>query len=337
MTFHDDPLVADDSYGLESGSGFNTGIVQLQSGAEERTARWGSALRTFDASRSVRTRATAAYLETFWQARQGSAHTFPYKDWRDYASTADGATPSFLGSGGGALAVTNVDQPLTGVVDGVNKTFQLVKQYVRGAIVRTRNITRPISGTVLISKNVGAGAVAQTIGVDCTVDYSTGLVTFAVAPAIGAVIRGGFEYYIHARFGKSIDEVGIRWRFVEGDQINCDKIPIVEVPDGPAVDDEFYYGDAENVGVISASFTVNLGLGRVQKWTVNTASLSATMPNAVGWPQGDMYLRVYNDGSQTIQIKRADGTNEFTIAAGAKALFALLEVSGVNQWFGFAA
>lgn len=336
MTFHDDPLTADDSYGLKGGSGFNTGIVQLQSGAEERIGRWGSALRTFDAARTVKTRAIAAYYETFWQARQGSLHTFPVKDWRDYASTADGATPSFTGAGGGALAVTNVDQSL-GTGDGSNKNFQLVKKYVRGSIVRTRNITRPVSGTVLISKDVGAGPVAQTLGVDFTVDLSTGIVTFATAPAVGALIKGGFEYYVHCRFDKSIDETGIVWHFVEGDQINCESIPIVEVPEGPAIDDEFYYGDSENVGVIAASFSVNLGLGRLQKWTVNTASLSATMPNAVGWPQGDQYLRVYNDGSQTIQIKRNDGTNEFTIAAGAKALFALLDVGGVNTWVGFAA
>jgi len=336
MTFHDDPLTADDSYGLKGGSGFNTGIVQLNSGAEERTARWGSALRTFDAARNIRTRATAAYYETFWQARQGSAHTFPYKDWRDYASTADGATTAFLAAGGGSAAVTNVDQTL-GTGDGTTKTFQLVKKYVRGAIVRTRNITRPVSGTVLISKDVGAGPVSQTLGVDFTIDLSTGIVTFATAPAVGALIKGGFEYYVPCRFGDSIDKTGIVWHFVDGDQINVESVPIVEVPEGPAIDDEFYYGDGENVGVISASFTVNLGLGRLQKWTVNTASLSATMPNAVGWPQGDMYLRVYNDGSQTIQIKRADGTNEFTIAAGAKALFALLEVSGVNRWYGFGA
>lgn len=336
MSFHDDPLTPDESYGLRGGSGFNTAIVQVQSGSEERTARWGSALRTFDAARNIRTRAQAAYYETYWQARQGSANDFPYFDWRDYASTADHATTGYAAAGGGVAAVTNVDQTI-GTGDGTTKSFQLVKKYVRGAIVRTRNICRPISGTVVVSVDVGAGPVAQTLGVDFTVDLSTGILLFATAPAAGAIIKAGFQYYIRARFGDSIDKTGIVWTFVDGDQISCESVPIVEVPEGPAVDDEFYYGGSPsgNVGAITASFSVNLGLGRLQKWTVNTASLSATMPNAIGWPTGDMYLRVYNDGSQSIQVKRYDGTNEFTIAAGGKATFALLEVSGVNRWYGF--
>jgi uncharacterized protein (TIGR02217 family) len=75
------------------------------------------------------------------------------------------------------------DQPI-GVGDGTRKVFQLVKG--------TRTIAKPVAGTV----KVAAGGVA----VPFTVDTTTGLVTLATAPAVGASVTAGFEFDTPVRF-----------------------------------------------------------------------------------------------------------------------------------------
>lgn len=83
-----------------------------------------------------------------------------------------------------------------GTGNGTTTAFQL--KITRSTDLRTasKNILHPIRGSVAIS----VASVGKAEGSDFTVDYSTGIVTFASAPANGAAIIADFRYYTAVRF-----------------------------------------------------------------------------------------------------------------------------------------
>ena len=107
--------------------------------------------------------------------------SFRWKDWADYRSCSTEAQPSFL------------DQAI-GTGDGARTQFQLTKSYTSGGYSYLRTIKKPVAGSV----SVGKAGVLQTSG--WTVDTTTGLVTFAVAPGSGQVVTAGFEFDVPVRF-----------------------------------------------------------------------------------------------------------------------------------------
>jgi uncharacterized protein (TIGR02217 family) len=95
-----------------------------------------------------------------------------------------------------------------GVGNAALTQFQLVKTYVSGTEIVTRQIKKPVSGTVKVYKN----AVLQTSGY--SVDYEVGKVTFTTAPAVGVVVTADFEFDAPVRFDTdflpaSLDSYGI--------------------------------------------------------------------------------------------------------------------------------
>jgi uncharacterized protein (TIGR02217 family) len=95
--------------------------------------------------------------------------------------------------------------------------FQLVKTYGTGLRNYVRAINKPVAGTVLVAVN----GVAATP----SVDYATGLLTFASAPAPGAVITAGYEFDVPARF--DTDRIAINLASFQAGEIP--EIPIVEI------------------------------------------------------------------------------------------------------------
>jgi len=116
-------------------------------------------------------------LAAFYSARKGTLQRFRYKDWSDFYALQDGVDQQgYLGVGNGAI-----------------NQFQLIKRYL-DVEVTERTITKPIANTVAVYFN---GSV-QSSG--WSVDATTGLVTFAVAPANGVVITADFEFDVRAKF-----------------------------------------------------------------------------------------------------------------------------------------
>ena len=102
---------------------------------------------------------------------------------------------------------------------GAATTFQLVKRYTSGAQSWTRTITKPVAGTVALALN----GVAQITG--WTVNISTGVVTFAAAPAAGVAITVGFEFDVPVRF--DADTLDVTLDFERLGSITS--IPLIEV------------------------------------------------------------------------------------------------------------
>lgn len=171
MSFHEIRFPTDISYGSSGGPEFSTDIVITNGGHEQRNANWAEARARYNVAQGVKTQAQLAGLIAFFRARSGRAYGFRFKDWADFS-----ASNQNIGTG-----------------NAVKTQFQLIKKYDSSVVV-TRNIAKPVSGTVKIYKN----AVLQTTGysIDCT----NGIVTFTSAPSIGVAVTADFEFDVPVRF-----------------------------------------------------------------------------------------------------------------------------------------
>ena len=131
-----------------------------------------------------------ASVIAFYEARMARLRGFRWKDWADYKSCLPSAT------------VAATDQ-LIGQGDGTATSFQLSKTYSSGLQSYVRTINKPGAGTVLIA----VGGVVQSSG--WSVDTTTGVITFAVAPANGASITAGFEFDVPVRFDSDLMDVNL--------------------------------------------------------------------------------------------------------------------------------
>ncbi len=181
MAFHEVRFPDDISRGARGGPERRTQIVELASGDEERNASWASSRRRYDVAYGIRRADDLAAVVAFFEARNGRLHGFRFKDWADYKSCQPTGSPSAT------------DQPL-GAGDGATTAFQLVKRYASGAQSWTRTITKPVAGSVTIA----LGGAPQSSG--WSVDTTTGLVTFASAPAAGVAVTAGFAFDVPVRF-----------------------------------------------------------------------------------------------------------------------------------------
>lgn len=179
--FHEVQFPTDISKGSSGGPERVTDIVELVSGFEERNATMANSRRTYDAGMGLRNVNDLHDVIEFWEARFGQLFGFRWKDWSDYRSCKTKNQPAFT------------DQ-IIGTGDGTQTQFQLVKNYTSGAYGYQRKVRKPVAGTVLVGKN----GVNQSTG--WTVDTTTGIITFAVAPAAGQSISAGYEFDVPVRF-----------------------------------------------------------------------------------------------------------------------------------------
>ena len=186
---------------------FSTAIVTGQSGAEQRAPDWDNARLRYDAGPGIRSEADVMALVEFYRARRGPAVAFRFRDPFDASSAGGGGAPGMA------------DQ-IIGTGDGVRTDFALVKAYGSGVGAAQRRITRPVPGSVLVSIN-GVAAGGWTLG-------PLGVVSFAVPPASGAVVRAGFLFDVPVRFADDRLEVS-RATWMAGEIAS---VPLVEVREG---------------------------------------------------------------------------------------------------------
>jgi uncharacterized protein (TIGR02217 family) len=188
MAFHEVRFPDNISRGARGGPERRTQVVELASGDEERNASWANSRRRYDVAYGIRRADDLAAVVAFFEARNGRLFGFRFKDWADYKSSL----PS--------QAVTPTDQQI-GTGTGSLKTFQLAKRYTSGAQTWVRIIAKPVTGTV----RVALGTVEQMSG--WTLDATTGVVTFTIAPGSGVIVRAGFEFDVPVRFDTDMLDV----------------------------------------------------------------------------------------------------------------------------------
>lgn len=300
MGFHEVRFPTGISEGSSGGPGFSTAIVETDGGQIHTVARWAEERRTFDASASVQSYEDLNDIAAFYRARRGCANGFRFKDWSDYHSSVN--DPSYRG------AIGTRDQVI-GVGDGTTTQFQLKKTYTSGPSSGTYTVRKPVSGTVLIWVN----SMAVLSG--WTVDTTTGIVTFSVAPTSTHVIEASFEYDVPVMFAKAIDDV-LSMSIDDFDSGSIGSIPLVELVDPePGNVGEFFYGGAYEA-VFSANMTLSTGTARLYVLSTSTASLSVLCPDPASIPMGGPLFYVINGGATTFTLKDHLGTTLATLAAG---------------------
>jgi uncharacterized protein (TIGR02217 family) len=206
MNFHEIRFPTAIAFHSTGGPQRKTEIVTLGSGYEERNAVWANSRRSYDVGSGVRSLDDLSAVIAFFEARMGRLYGFRLKDFADYKSCAAGA------------AVSPLDQAL-GSGDGATRAFALSKSYVSGPASWTRNIQKPVAGTLRV-------AVAGTeISSGFSLDETTGFVGFAAAPADGAAISAGFEFDCPVRF--DTDGLSINLASFQAGEIPS--IPLVEI------------------------------------------------------------------------------------------------------------
>ncbi|MBI2801235.1 MAG: DUF2460 domain-containing protein [Gammaproteobacteria bacterium] len=167
MSFVDVRLFgADIIYDTTGGGSFSTEVVPVKSGKEVRNANWPQSRWRGDLGERLIRRSELDYLNEFFHAMRGRAHSFRHKDWADYQVTV---AKGLLGAGSGSGLAA----------------YQLYKRYTLGGQITDRKIQKPVAGTAQVFRNgslVTAGGAAGNYALDTT----TGIVTF-VADASAAV------------------------------------------------------------------------------------------------------------------------------------------------------
>jgi uncharacterized protein (TIGR02217 family) len=173
--------------GATGGPRFSTTIQESDSGKETAVQNWTYPRHMFDISWGIQSKADWSVVTSFFMARRGKAYGFRFKDFSDYKAT-----------------LTQI-----GVGTGINPTFQMVKIYTDAVRPLTRKITRLVTGTVSIFVN----AVLKTETTQYTLDYNTGLLTFAVGniPSAGQIITSTYEFDLPVRFDNDGINVDLDW------------------------------------------------------------------------------------------------------------------------------
>jgi uncharacterized protein (TIGR02217 family) len=210
MAFHEVRFPAGISLGATGGPERRTEIVVLGSGAEERNSRWADSKRSYNAGYGIKRVDDLHAVIEFFEERRGRLHGFRWKDWSDYKSC-----PPTMGA-------TALDQAI-GTGNGVNATFQLAKTYGSAFNPWTREIKKPVAGSVCVA----VAGVEKTAGTHFNVDHATGVVTFTGGniPAMGDSVTAGFEFDVPVRF--DTDRLGVNLSLIEAGSIP--DIPIVEI------------------------------------------------------------------------------------------------------------
>ena len=194
---------------------FQTLITRVDNGFETRNPRWNTSLRSY----TLRTARSLQDLETmraFFVVMRGRQRSFRFKDFSEYTSSAWGTSDI------APAAISPLDQNI-GTGDGVTVAFQIRKQYTVAGNTISRNITKPIDDTVRIS--IAGSELVAGSPTDFVVDYSTGIVTLAVAPTLGQAVTAGFEFDVPTRFDTDI----LAAQFVSTFELEVPQIVLREV------------------------------------------------------------------------------------------------------------
>ncbi|MEQ1717280.1 MAG: DUF2460 domain-containing protein [Hyphomicrobium sp.] len=210
MSFHDVRFPTAISRNAQGGPERRTDVVVLGSGYEERNSRWADSRRSYNAGYGVKSADDLHAVIAFFEERRGRLHGFRWRDHTDWKSCAPQGAPAAL------------DQVL-GTGNGTQAAFQLVKMYGSAFAPWSRQIKKPVAGTVAIA----VAGVVKAAGTHYVMDPATGVVTFLAGaiPTAGQSVTAGFEFDVPVRFDSDKLEINLAG-FTYG---AIPHIPVVEV------------------------------------------------------------------------------------------------------------
>lgn len=191
MAFFEAEITRAIEFQQEGGLSFNTDVIPIQSGQEQRNRVWSTPARGEYTASVIAAQnpagTTAAFIDqvrAFWILVGGRADAFRYFDPIDNAA--------------GALAGV-ASEPMGAT--GNPAVWQLQKTYSLGGRTLVRTITKPIGPGVVnyLGTVFAETVVVHAVGVSVdSIDHTTGLVTFSGTPT--GTPTADFSYHIPVRF-----------------------------------------------------------------------------------------------------------------------------------------
>ena len=175
-----------EKFGYTSTPNFSVEIVETAGDVEFRNENWPQGRRSIMVTVGPGPGGEREVYDLlrYYQAHGGPADGFRYLDRTEYKTCFYRDTP------------TAFDAPLV-LVPGETNVYQLTIEYSSGSIARQRKIFKPFidasEGAIKVGQN---GSTVLTVGIDYTIDYTTGLVTTA---ASGVLTWGGL-FHLPVRF-----------------------------------------------------------------------------------------------------------------------------------------
>ena len=207
MAFHETRFPTDIAFGSRGGPKRKTVVAVSGSGYEHRNSQWADSKREYNAGYGIKSIDDIYVVTEFFEERRGMLHGFRWKDKSDWKSGTPKSTPAWS------------DQVI-GTGDGSTTTFQLKKTYGSVYAPYSRDVTKPVSGTVEIGVNG-----SDTGGSGWSVDLTTGIITFSVAPTDTHEITAGFEFDVPCRFDADMIDVTLDIERLGAIQ----SIPLIEI------------------------------------------------------------------------------------------------------------
>jgi uncharacterized protein (TIGR02217 family) len=174
----------DISFGRPGGPEYLTDVVILESGHEQRNSFWLEPRYSWDVGYAVREFPKIYALIQFFHACRGRAKAFRFRDWADWKSSTSQTKEA---------STTFNDQSLGAATAGQTQ-FQLKKTYTAGNYITSREIIKPVGGTVKI------GVSGSEVISGWTVNEQTGIITRSTPLVGGEQITWGGEFYLKCRF-----------------------------------------------------------------------------------------------------------------------------------------
>lgn len=159
---------------------FNTTIITSKNGKEYRNVNWNNNKMKFNIVNGIKTKTELDEVIKFFRNVKGKAYGFRFKDWTDFSAT---------------------NQQI-GIGNGETKEFQLIKTYTINGNTYTRKIKKPVISTIKVFLD---GVETN----DFSVDLTSGLITFEVAPSDTTIITANFEFDVPVRFNNDLLEVSL--------------------------------------------------------------------------------------------------------------------------------
>lgn len=174
LTFIESPRFPDSiATWAKGGAGYNTTVVIVNSGYEQRNINWSQARAQYNIAQAWRTLQASGQTSflgydfiQFFNNVQGMGVGFRFKDFNDYEVLTTNGVLGLPQSGGSTV--------ITGIANG-NQIYQLYKNYFYGSNTFSRIIPKPVaSSPIPVIYNNGTPLV---LGTNYTIDTTTGLVT----------------------------------------------------------------------------------------------------------------------------------------------------------------
>lgn len=183
------------SYGSVGGPSYASRVLSNPAGREQIITLWDASKIEWTFDRKVWTDELVTQLLDFWHVVGGIGPGFRFKDWSDYYIGMRRLTPNAALTHDAALAHEFAEG------DGAETEFQLERVRSFGAHERRVKITRPVADDFVLYEFDDPDWVEIESGF--TLNASTGLVTFDVAPADGLRLAWGGKYDYPVRFAVS--------------------------------------------------------------------------------------------------------------------------------------